>query len=89
MKTETYKILPEPMHIGEFIEWQLELLDLSLWELSKKTNIDIKTLRNIVHKKSDIDMNIASKLEKVFGLPADGFLKLQESYYKQLSKYPK
>ncbi len=72
----------QPVHPSEYIKDFMENLEISFDDLIKKTKLNKKELLSILNKEKDISIDIAMKLEKIFNVPTESWLKIQEEYHR-------
>lgn len=72
------------IHPGLTLEEVLEDRNITIDELSIKTNISIDLLNSIIGGKASIDKNIATKLQNSLSIDASFWLNLQSYYDKDL-----
>ena len=76
-------------HPGELLLQELEFNNISVEHFVIKSQISENTINNIIHKKEDLTIDIALKLEKAIGINTDYWLQLQYNYEKDALKIKK
>jgi addiction module HigA family antidote len=77
-----------PIHPGEILKEEfLDPMNISEDKLAKDINISHKHINEIIHGERHIDENIAIRLGKFFGIPAQFWLNLQSRYDLEDQKY--
>lgn len=79
---ERYKEITksEPTHPSELLRDAMEERGETQKELAEKLGISKSYLNEILNGKKDINANISVKLESVWGIPAEFWLKFQMRY---------
>lgn len=81
MKTIVKDYIPyEATHVGEHIFDEMEARKMTQKELAKELGIQPSYLNEIIKGKRNLNAEIAVKLEKVWGIKAIFWLKLQAKY---------
>ena len=71
----------KPPHPGSFIRSELlEPLDLSISKAAEILDVRRATLSNLLNEKSVLSAEMASRLEKAFGIDMDMMLRMQAWY---------
>lgn len=70
-----------PSHPGEFVREEcLKPLNLTVTEGAKVLGVTRQALNNLVNEKAAISPEMAIRLEKAFGTPAEMWIRLQSAY---------
>jgi addiction module HigA family antidote len=73
--------MKNPVHPGQVVRHDcLEALGLSVTEGAKALNVTRQALNNVVNGKSGISPDMAIRLSKAFGSPAETWLQMQVAY---------
>ena len=75
-------IPPFPIHPGDYIKDQLEMLNWSVQDLANKSGISSAVFYDIIDNRKDITIEVAEKLERVLGFKTETLLKLQSKYHR-------
>lgn len=77
-------LLPfEPTHPGIIIKDEIDArAPLTISDLANRINVPIPYLEEIIKGERDITNDVASTLEKIWGIPANYWMKLQNQYDK-------
>jgi HTH-type transcriptional regulator/antitoxin HigA len=79
MRAGTY--LPDiAIHPGETLKETIESYGMSQKELADRIDVSEKHISQIINGKASIRLNIANKLEKVFGVSSDFWLNFQRKF---------
>jgi addiction module HigA family antidote len=71
---------------GETLEETLETLGMSLQELAELIGLSVTTINEIIQGKTAITTDTALQLEKVIGVSADFWLRLEQQYRETLAR---
>ena len=78
-----------PIHPGEHLREELELLGMSAAELARQLNVPTNRITGILNEQRAITADTALRLGHWFGTSADFWLNLQKLYELRLAKQEK
>jgi addiction module HigA family antidote len=74
-------MLKNPVHPGRVVRQEcIEPLGLSVTAAAKALKVSRQALNNVIHGKSSLTADMAVRLEKAFGGPAQMWLQMQSNY---------
>lgn len=68
------------IHVGEFLKDALDASNMKQSELANKIDVHKSIINEIIKGKRGMNVTLAQKLEAIFGLPANYWMKIQNDY---------
>ena len=76
----------QPAHLGTFIREKVFPHDMTVTAAAELLNIGRPALSRVLNGKASLSLELAERIQIVFGFPTEELLKMQASYSAEISK---